>query len=311
VRRLTVRCRAELESLVETVKVSFKYLVLTTVVAVASTLYFSSRVVGQVASPPADLITFGAFTTNKGVPESGAHQVAVTFYRDATATDPSFVICTIPETKVTSDATGFFTLPLPSDCNIVFRSGGVAFYELKVDGDVMTPRIAVGSVPFAVHAATAGSLVRGGATRGSLPVSTSWSSGTVCGTTDPTTGAFVDENSGTTGAAAGKSLCEAACNSSTAHICILEDLNRQTLLLGTAPVGSGWVANTLNLDSGDMNCALCGGFGGLAPFTQGPPTSCTFNGVIYDNQDAQGRSFGPGGPAMVDCGTVQPILCCD
>lgn len=108
---------------------------------------------------------------------------------------------------------------------------------------------------------------------------------TFCGATSTTF------NGNVGGYAAGKALCQPSCgNSTTAHVCVTEEIVRSVATGGTLPFG--WYTS--------------GTFSALSGSTQHDckAWSSSDNGEI-------GAAFNQFGLFIATCDTQQPILCCD
>ena len=121
---------------------------------------------------------------------------------------------------------------------------------------------------------------------------------TYCGKTAPTNGLIANGYAGT------KSLCEAvaACGSSaSAHMCSSEEILRSASM--GVVIDSGWYASAVH--SSYFGCS-----GGACGSTQ---TSSDCIGWTSNNGAEYGLTWQSGGRLLyqVQCGTSQPVLCCD
>jgi hypothetical protein len=231
------------------------------------------------------------------------------------------------------DQSGLFRIPLSDACKAIFPMRSLIWYVLTIDGSE-SKRTPVGAVPYALSAGRAGGLVRqltitepAGTVRTTFLSST----GLYCGATAPTTAKFVDATFGTVGVVAAKTLCESACSSQTAHICLSEDILRARLMLGVHQVVPvlGWVAGSF----GDcrpqrLSCASDGSpVGGWfvegEPYTSDAPLvqNGNCNGLVASTTNMRSiagpgfdQVFAPPGPdqaPLLACNSSHPILCCD
>jgi hypothetical protein len=282
-----------------------------------------------------------------GTPLVGSHEIGFDLWTDPTSTAAADHVCSMAPVAVTLQGLGIFQLPLSAACVAVFPLQTLVWYQFTVDGNEAT-RQPIGAVPYARWAQAASNVFKAVPTYtpndgGTTFISTTYVSalGAVCGTTAPTNGSFSDPTYNTVGLAASKTLCQTACSSPTAHICLGEDLLRFQMILGTTTVSaSGWAENALNecqeettmpceisadscqdfpvvasgpaygngMASGTIQRCASGGFGGSDQDAQAPPA-----GSECENVDlpVTGFTYGPGGSSTPTCDTVQPILCCD
>jgi hypothetical protein len=108
--------------------------------------------------------------------------------------------------------------------------------------------------------------------------------GLYCGTTEGHTGALG-------GYTAAKALCEAACDSPTAHMCTIEEAVRSQVL-GVTWEGEHWVATGLRVEMGNVTAWDCYGW-------------LQANGAGYAWSVADGHA------RAANCANTLGALCCD
>jgi hypothetical protein len=302
-------------------------------VVLAALAYGAGRArAGGAASVPT---FFTGSLLNNGVAASGSQQIGFDLWSDPTSTADVDHVCSMPASAVMVGAAGLFQIQLSTACQAVFPLQTLVWYQFTVNGTAFQ-RQPIGAVPFATWAGAAGNVLKavtfttneGGTT------STSYVSslGAVCGTTAPTTGSFRDLTYGTVGLAASKTLCQAACGSPTAHICLYDDLVRfQEILGGTVVKATGWIEQSLD-ECPTVTPGVCSGEGASCnttptitgiPYTSGSAT-VTYSGCAGEiapvntstcqsnTSPTSGTCYGPGGVVPnTTCDTLQPILCCD
>jgi len=100
-------------------------------------------------------ISFNArMTDTSGVPVSGAHSVAFGVFDTATG-GAALWTETQPTVAFTSDGLAYVELGASTPLTSTLLDGRRLFLELNVDGTVMSPRIPIVSVPYALRATTA------------------------------------------------------------------------------------------------------------------------------------------------------------
>jgi hypothetical protein len=193
-----------------------------------------------------------------------------------------------PYAAVTTGTDGSFKVALDAACVTVVHATPNLWTQILVIGQASPmPRTQIGAVPYAVEAARTvvdvnSKLYSVGATYcGSAPV------------TINTTSLVSLVPGAANGYAAGKSLCETACSSPSAHMCSADDLIR-SLALGVA------------VPSGGLGSYIATGT--YAPVSPGSVNDCGGWMVGYQGTVWGGNS---GGLSSAYCFTGQPLLCCD
>lgn len=291
-----------------------KHQALAAVALLGTLAYLGAR--ARAAEPTTVPVVFSGYLNNPndGAPLTGRHDVAFELWDDATATDSAFHVCSMAPMPTDLAVDGLFQLPLSTECQAAFASHPAVWYQITVDGTAF-PRVPVGAVPFARWAAVAAVAESAQTVNFERP----------CGTTPPTTGLFQDNERGTVGLAAAKSLCETTCGSSSAHICLEEDLIRYEAMTGARTTLSGWVFGSDPNACRAFTCeckSLSPNLIGWTTSTYGSSQSridcattdlcdtldptMTVSGQFYSPNNAQNL-----GVSGVSCSTTQPILCCD
>jgi hypothetical protein len=241
----------------------------------------------------------GVLQNSNGTPVTTLQSIRLQLFNDAAATAAGNQACDTPAQNITPDATGRFQIVLAQACVAAVKQNADLWVELSVNGTRLMPRSKLGAVPFAVEAARAGRAIARPTTFGADGGIATTLDGLYCGSGASTTGAFSD--GAAIGLRAGKSLCEAACASATAHLCTFKEVS-QSYELGME-VPDGW-AKSLNGETynnaGSSNLVL----NDCTDWTVGS----TQTGGFYTNQ---GGAWASGHMSLVGCGSSQPPLCCD
>jgi hypothetical protein len=198
-------------------------------------------------SVPQQLDYEGWLSDLSGTPSTGTHSIQFAIWPGQTGGTTALWSDTLSVTVVD----GLYSATLGTTAGDSFPpglfDGTVRYLEITVDGDLLSPREALGSVPYAILSAG----VQGGAVNASsLAVngiavvnsvgraildagpSVTTTAGIFCGSsTSMTTGRISEPDSGIVGYRATKLLCQGICGSPTAHMCSGTELVR-TVELG-------------------------------------------------------------------------------
>jgi hypothetical protein len=240
---------------------------------------------GGIPSPNAMAYT-GVLTNASGTPVPNQ---GVTLSIWNVASGGASAVCG-PYPAVTTASDGSFKVPLDAACVTVVHATPNLWTQIQVAGQASPmPRTQIGAVPYAVEAARTVVAVDGGL----------YSVGaTYCGSTAPQTGNLLAAVPGAAnGYAAGKSLCQTACSSPSAHMCAADDLIR-SMAMGVAVPDTttfSWYS-TAAVSNGTDFAADCSGWEGIS------------GGGASWGMSSAARNFG-----LYDgnCASTQPVLCCD
>jgi hypothetical protein len=234
---------------------------------------------GGIPSPNAMAYT-GVLTNASGAPVANQ---GVTLSLWNVASGGTSAVCG-PYAAVTTAGDGSFKVPLDAACVTVVHATPNLWTQIQVAGQASPmPRTQIGAVPYAVEAARTVVAVDGGL----------YSVGaTYCGSTAPQTGNLLAAVPGAAnGYAAGKSLCQTACSSPSAHICSTDDLIRSMTLGAGVPILSGFGSYYTAAGSASDCCGW-------------QNSACS--GPVLNSGLGSTPSF-----TSISCTDVAPILCCD
>jgi hypothetical protein len=214
------------------------------------------------ASVPQQLTYEGRLSTLSGAPSMGTHSIQFAIWATETGGGATPIWT---DTLAVTVVDGLYAVTLGTTSGDALPAGlfdgTVRYLELTVDGDLLSPRQAIGSVPY--------SLLSGGVQGGPVNA-TSYAfhgtpimspaghqiitfagasktiSGLYCGATNlPTTGAITDPSSGAVGYRATQLICRNVCNSPTAHMCSAAEIVSTNELGGVLPDGGHWISTGL------------------------------------------------------------------
>ena len=271
-------------------------------------------------SVPQQLDYEGWLSDLSGNPSTGTHSIQFAIWPGPTGGTTPLWSDTLSVTVVG----GLYSATLGTTVGDSFPAalfdGTVRYLEITVDGDLLSPREALGSVPYAILSAG----VQGGAVNASsLAVngnavvnsvghsivdagkSVMTTAGIFCGaSTTATTGIIKEPDSGIVGYRAAKLLCQGICGSTTAHMCSGTELVDTVQLGVDLPADSFWYAS---------------GVGSLV-YPASAWNDCngwTYELIYYDQFGAVFRGSGldggnsPSDPVAANCTDHHPIACCD
>ncbi len=225
-------------------------------------------------TPTTNPLVYRGVLEEAGAPVSGARNVALRVWNDATATAAANLACNVIPGSPTQIEGGRFDIVLGTECVAAVRDNPDLWIEVLVD-NVSLGRSPVGAVPYALETGRP-TYVNPSTKQGS-------SVGGYCGSTGMTTGAI------TNGYAGAKDLCETACSSATAHVCTGDEIVRSASTGTTMPEGRYQAGLACTL--GSMVLSDC------ASWTS---SSSNLSGPYW--------SLGLGG---LGCHVAMPLLCCD
>ena len=275
---------------------------------------------GAQTSVPQQLAYQGFLSDLIGTPSTGTHSIQFAVWPNPTGGTTSLWSDTLSVTVVN----GFYSATLGTTAGDSFPlglfDGSVRYLEITVDGDLLSPREALGSVPYAILAAG----VQGGAVNASslavngnavvnsvghaiIDAGTSimTTAGIFCGaSTIPTNGLIQEPDSGTIGYRAAKLLCQGFCGSPTAHMCSGTELV-STIELGVdLPAEYLWYASGVGSTDQGYRWNDCNGwsYGGI---------DLSRAGSLFLGNDLDGGNSPSGDIGSSQCFNEHPMACCD
>jgi hypothetical protein len=265
--------------------------------AIIISISFVSKAIADGIPSVTPLTYSGVLQNSNGTPVTIQQSIGLKLFNDATAATGANLVCDTPAQNVTPDAAGRFEIVLAQACLAGVSQTPDVWVEVSVNGTHLSPRSKLNAIPYAVEAAHASRVIaRAGSFGADGGVRTSLD-GLYCGSSAATTGALSD--GARSGLRAGKSLCETACASPTAHMCTTSETVRSYELGMEVP--DGWTKG--------LNAAAYGPVGtyllnDCSDWTVGVTTTLS----TYTNE---GGSWAGGHMTLAGCGTSQAILCCD
>jgi len=286
-------------------------------------LLLAPLAVAQV-SVPQQLTYVGRLSSVSGTPSTGTHSIQFAIWPGETGgTTPLW-----SDTLMVTVVGGLYSVTLGTTASnplpATLFDGTVRYLEMTVDSDLLSPRQAIGSVPYSLLSGG----VQGGpvnATRIALngtpivnaaghpmitynvpdggTVSTTVSA-IFCGASaTTTTGQIQDSSSGTTGYRATKVLCEGICNSPTAHMCASNEMVRSVELGVPLPSQGLWYSSgTPSIDSSYP-------FNDCWGWTNGDFTA--LGSVFLGNAPGSWDGGGTGSSTPNFCQNAYALACCD
>lgn len=250
----------------------------------------SSAALGQGFPSAPQLVYRGAVAS--GAVGSTA-QMRVTLWKSSTGTLAADQLCgtNISNQTTPIDSNGRFEVPLHDSCIEVVRTGGDVWSQLEVNNTPILPRTALKAVPFATKANQANRVIFSG------DAGVVTSDGLYCGQSPTdTTGAI--SSGPLIGYRAAKQICQATCNSPSAHMCSINEIIRSHEV--RIPLQDGWVKSGHYVLPGVSNTRTdCDAF--KVGTSTGPAGN--YLGYGWDN--------GQEGVGTAPCSAMLRILCCD
>ena len=268
-------------------------------------------------SVPQQLAYEGRLAAVDGTPGTGTHSVEFAIWPTLAGGGSSPLWS---DTLSVTVVNGLFSVTLGTTAGdslpATLFDGTVRFLEITVDGDLLSPRQSIGSVPYSILAggvqggpvnatsyALNGSPFSNDAGRTLLSYTsdagtlTKSVSGLFCGqspTATPYTGKITDATSGAVGYLATKLICQGICSSPTAHMCNGQELvSSEELGINIPPAYQMWYSS-----------------GGWSSQTSGTQVD-DCRGWTAEDSSVAGQFWGgyPGG--TFTCANTFQIACCD
>ncbi len=257
-------------------------------VIAGAVVMFCAGLVGKAIAdgiPTVTPLTYsGVLQGTNGAPITAQQSIQLTLWDDATANMASNTKCTTPTQNVTPDSQGRFQVQLDQTCFEAVKANPNLWVQLQIGATVL-PRTKINAVPYAVEAGrSTRQIISNGDKRRTV-------FGQYCGATAAVNGAVSASGGAVTGYPATKILCEQACSSQTAHICLGAEV-AASYEIGVDPP-AGRVAAFAPSFGLNVYTEDCVGFTSAAG---------TVAGAEWNSSKYLGFSY---------CSTVLPLLCCD
>lgn len=239
---------------------------------------------------PTPLTYSGVLLTSSGAPVTAPTAIGVSLWDSETSTLSISRRCQSTSQVRTPDAQGRFTVALDdTSCATAVQQTPNLWVEVQVAGVSLAPRTKLTATPYALEASRATvalTAARHVVVDGGQSTSVG---GLHCGATAATTGHIRTADGGVEGYRAGKLLCQAACNSPSAHMC------RPSELIASVELGvnasSGWIAGGFIFSGTGPLMNDCSGFRSADSMMSG----ANWSGFVN----------------VAGCNSLSPILCCD
>jgi hypothetical protein len=266
--------------------------------------------------PTTNPLVYTGTLLNNGAPATSPQNIGLSLWTDPSSNTSQ--VCDVPSGSVTLDALGRFSIPLNATCLSAVGANPDLYAEVDVAGAQVGTRTHLGAVPYAVeanHAVNADNATDGGSVSSALTNLRNLTS-TINVVTNPSTGlsltvagAYCGQTAATNGAVtfgtlvgwpATKALCQQTCSADTAHMCLNDEVVRNTML-------------GISLDISGGNAAwYATGILSAYPGSAIPSDDCQGFTTASGSYSAMGWQGGAAqDPDQYSCNTSLPILCCN